>query len=179
MEGEEYIPLQINPAKLPSRLTMRNIPDNASSECFAMMPFNARRRSQGRRNVMTTRSAFPFGILCFFAVVLAQLDAAQKTSEARSVAGNWTITAHMPGGNVTEQWTIQQKGQNVTGTAKAASGQLPVSGTFDPEGLFLRVDVKDGDKTYKVRATLDGDVMDGSITVGVGKEYLWFAKRTK
>jgi hypothetical protein len=36
-----------------------------------------------------------------------------------------------------------------------------------------------GDKQYKVRATLDGDAMDGSITYGTGKEYLWHAKRSK
>jgi hypothetical protein len=30
-----------------------------------------------------------------------------------------------------------------------------------------------------VRATVDGDAMDGSITLGVGEQFLWHAKRSK
>jgi hypothetical protein len=37
--------------------------------------------------------------------------------------------------------------------------------------------VKDGDKEYKVRATVDGASMDGSIAFGVGNEDLLFAER--
>lgn len=39
--------------------------------------------------------------------------------------------------------------------------------------------IKDGDKMYKVRATLDGDAMDGSVAHAVGEEYSWHAKRSK
>lgn len=92
-----------------------------------------------------------------------------------NVAGAWTVTVRMPGRTVNEQWTIQQKGTGVTGTAKGEHGELPVSGTI--EGAFFRVTVKDGDKEYKVRATVDGNDMDGSITLGVGEARLWFAKR--
>jgi len=81
----------------------------------------------------------------------------------------------MPGGSVNEQWSIQQNGTSVAGTAKGERGELPVSGTI--EGAFLRVSVKDGSKEYKVRATVDGNQMDGSITLGVGEARLWFAKR--
>ncbi len=116
------------------------------------------------------------GVLCLLVMGFTRVAASQKSP---SVAGNWTITAKMPDGNVTEQWTIQQMGGNVMGVAKSASGERPFSGTFDSDGSFLRIDLKDGDKTVKIRATLDGDTMDGSITVGVGKEYLWFAKRAK
>jgi len=52
-----------------------------------------------------------------------------------------------------------------------------VSGSI--EGAFVRVTAKDGDKDYKIRATVDGDAMDGSITLGVGQQYLWRAKRAK
>jgi hypothetical protein len=121
------------------------------------------------------RTAILLGVLCFFAATFAQVASTQKIP---GVAGKWTATTRMPDGIVTEEWTVQQKGDKVTGTVKATSGQLPVSGTFSNAG-FLRVDVKDGDKVYKVRATIDGDELDGSITTGVGKEYLWQAKRTK
>jgi hypothetical protein len=92
-----------------------------------------------------------------------------------SVAGKWNVTIRMAGGPVTEEWTIQQKGTVVTGTAKGQHGELPVTGTI--EGAFFRVTVKDGDKEIKVRATVDGTEMDGSSTFGVGDSHLWFAKR--
>lgn len=92
-----------------------------------------------------------------------------------NVAGDWNVTIRMPNGPIAEEWTVQQKGTVVTGTAKTQHGQLPVAGTI--EGAFFRVAVKDGDKEYKVRATVDGASMDGSVTVGVGDAHLWFAKR--
>jgi hypothetical protein len=93
-----------------------------------------------------------------------------------SVAGDWNVTIRMPAGPVSEHWTIQQKGTAVTGMAKGEHGELPVSGAI--EGAFFRVTVRDGEKQYKVRATVDGDAMDGSITLGVGDAHLWFAKRS-
>ena len=94
-----------------------------------------------------------------------------------NVSGRWKITVRTPNGNVSEDWTLQQKGASVTGTAKGDRGALPVSGAI--EGAFFRISVKDGQKEYKVRATVDGDLMDGSITLGVGDARLWFAKRVK
>ena len=92
-----------------------------------------------------------------------------------NVAGKWSVTIRMPGHPVTEEWTVQQKGTVVTGIAKGEKGEMPVSGTI--EGAFFRVSEKNGDKQYKVRATVDGNEMDGSITMGVGDAHLWFAKR--
>src|SRR5262245_57706923 len=81
-----------------------------------------------------------------------------------SVAGMWDVTTRMPGKVTTEQWTIQQKGATITAVAKSARGDLPVSGSI--AGASFRATVKDGDKVYKVRAMVDGDVMDGSVAYG-------------
>ena len=92
------------------------------------------------------------------------------------VAGKWDVTIRMPDRSVSEQWMIQQKGSAITATAKGER-ELPVAGSID--GAFFRVTVTDGNQQYRVRATVDGDAMDGSITYGKGKEYLWSAKRSK
>ena len=120
------------------------------------------------------RTAMLLAVLCSFAVTLAEITSAQKLA---NVAGRWEVTIRMPDGAVTEQWSIRQSGGKITGTAKGTRGELPVTGTV--EGAFLRVEVKDGDMQYKVRATVDNDAMDGSITLGRSREYLWFAKRPK
>jgi hypothetical protein len=116
------------------------------------------------------------GLLLVCACSLAFPNSVSSQTPA-AIAGKWDVTVRMPDGALIEQWTIQQKGKAITATAKGKRGEMPVAGSI--EGLFLRVTVKDGDKDYKVRATVDGDAMDGSITIDVGKEYLWHAKRPK
>jgi hypothetical protein len=119
------------------------------------------------------RTAMAIGLACALAG-LAQL--AVSAQQAANIAGKWDITVRMPDKSTTEQWTVQQKGKVITATAKGEK-ELPVSGSID--GQFLRVTVTDGSQQYKVRATVDGDAMDGSITYGPGKEFLWHAKRPK
>jgi hypothetical protein len=99
-----------------------------------------------------------------------------SAQKAAGVAGRWEVTIRMPDRSVSEQWTIQQKGSAITATAKGER-ELPAAGSID--GAFLRVTVTDGNKQYRVRATVDGDAMDGSVTYGKGQEYLWSAKRSK
>ena len=119
------------------------------------------------------RTAAVLSLACVFAVTCPGGALAQKSA---AIAGKWDVTVRMPDRSATEQWTIQQKGNAITATAKGER-ELPVSGSI--EGAFLRVTIKDGDKQYKVRATVDGNEMDGSITYAPGKEYLWSAKRPK
>jgi hypothetical protein len=109
-------------------------------------------------------------------IVLAFVFAASLSGETPpSVAGTWDVTTRVPGKTITEQWTIQQKGATITAIAKGARGDMPVSGSI--AGASFRVTVKDGDDVYKVRATVDGDAMDGTITYGEGREYPWHAGR--
>ena len=118
-------------------------------------------------------TASVLSLACVVAVTCGVGVLAQKSA---AIAGKWDVTVRMPDRSSSEQWTIQQKGNAITATAKGER-ELPVAGSI--EGAFLRVTIRDGDKQYKVRATVDGDEMDGSITYGPGKEYLWIAKRPK
>lgn len=111
--------------------------------------------------------------LCVLTLLVTQAASAQKNS---NVAGSWTTVTKMPDRNITEQWSIQQTGDMVMGTIKSEQGELPFMGTIDDAG-FMRVDFKAGEVVYKIRATLDNDSMDGSITIGK-KEYIWTAKRS-
>ena len=116
-----------------------------------------------------------FGLLlCLFALIAVRQAFAQKIA---NIAGNWSTITKMADRNVREQWTIQQSGSQLSGTVKSDHGELSFTGTIDDVGFF-RVDVKDGDVVYKVRATLDNDSLDGSITMGA-KEHIWSAKKLK
>jgi len=122
-----------------------------------------------------TRAAFSLTILSFLAVSLAQVASSQQ---APSVAGKWDVTIRMPGKSVTEQWIIQQEGNNLTATIKRPGGDLKI--TCELNNAVFRADFKDGDGMgNKVRAALSADSMDGSITIGDKAEHLWSAKRSK
>ena len=112
-------------------------------------------------------------LLCGLILLVSQAASAQKKA---NVTGSWTAVTKMSDRNITEQWSIQQSGEMVTGTIKSEQGELPFMGTIDDAG-FMRVDFKAGEIVYKVRATLDNDSMDGSITIGK-KEYIWTAKKS-
>jgi hypothetical protein len=116
-------------------------------------------------------------VLLLVCTVSFAFQRAVSTQAPANVSGKWEVKIRMPDSVVTEQWMIQQKGKVITATASSGGKQTPVSGSID--GTFFRVTVKDADKEYKVRATVDGDAMDGSITQAVGREYLWQAKRPK
>src|SRR5438132_554062 len=102
-------------------------------------------------------TAAVLSLACVFALALPGSAPAQTPA---AIAGKWDVTVRMPDRATNEQWTIQQKGKAITATAKGER-ELPASGSID--GAFLRVTIKDGDKEYKVRATVDGNEMDGSI----------------
>ena len=112
-----------------------------------------------------------------FGCVLACLLPRSVASETPPVlAGTWEVTTRLPNGALKEQWLIQQKGATIAGTARGARGELPVSGTI--AGASFRVTVTDKDKTYRVRAMVDGNAMDGTVTYPAGEQYMWQAKRS-
>ena len=117
-------------------------------------------------------------VIAAIACVLASMFPSTASGETPpSVAGTWDVTTRMPGHVITEQWTIQQKGATITATRKGGGGDMPVSGTV--AGASFRVTITDGNRVYKVRATVDGDSMDGSVTHEPGEEYPWHASRSK
>jgi len=123
---------------------------------------------------MIKKAAIVVTALCLLAVALGQIAMAQKTV---AVSGNWVVTVRTPNGTVTQQWTLRQTGNNVSGTVKTPKGDLPVKGEM-VSGVFLRVSFKEGDVEHLIRATAEKDAMDGSVTIG-RSEYLWAAKRSQ
>jgi hypothetical protein len=121
------------------------------------------------------RTVIRLAIMCLCAVWFAQVATTQQVAD---VAGKWEVTIKMPDHIVTEQWTIQQDNSKLTGMVKRDTGEVPMTGEVST--LEFRADVKDGDKQYKVLASIDNDshTMDGAVRMGKN-EYLWSAKRPK
>ena len=116
-------------------------------------------------------------IIPFACVLVLTFPRGVSSETPPSVAGEWEVTTRLPDKVVNERWTIQQKGATITATARGAGGDLPVSGSI--AGASFRVTIKDGDKSRRVRAMVDGDAMEGTVTHAAGEEYEWRARRSK
>jgi hypothetical protein len=110
-----------------------------------------------------------------WAVIGSSSVSAQATVSA---GGTWDVVMHAPKGEIKEQWTIQQAGGNkITGTAKGAAGQLPLTGTLT--GKVIRGQFVDGQAKLTLFVTIEGDSMDGTLIAKDGNMLLVRAKRSK
>src|SRR3984893_14197738 len=103
-----------------------------------------------------------------------------ETAAATPIAnmvGNWNVTIHSTiEGLLSQQWTVKQDGDKITGTVKSKTGDLALEGSLT--GAILLGAITDGDKKYVVRGTAVADDFDGTIRMGKN-EFLLSAKRTK
>jgi hypothetical protein len=103
-------------------------------------------------------------------------EAAAATPVANMV-GSWNVTIHSTiEGILTEQWTVKQDGDKITGAVKSKNGDSTLQGTLS--GAILLGAITDGDKKYVVRGTAVDNDFDGTIRMGKN-EFLLSAKRPK
>ncbi len=103
-------------------------------------------------------------------------EAAAATPVANMV-GSWNVTIHSTiEGILTEQWTVKQDGDKITGAVKSKNGDSTLQGTLS--GAILLGAITDGDKKYVVRGTAVDNDFDGTIRMGKN-EFLLSAKRSK
>jgi hypothetical protein len=94
-----------------------------------------------------------------------------------NMVGNWNVTIHSTiEGILTEQWTLTQNSEKISGMVKSKSGDLTFDGTLS--GAIFLGSITDGDKKYAIRGTVVGNDFDGTIRMGKN-EFLLSAKRSK
>lgn len=101
-----------------------------------------------------------------FAVVLGGAPRAQG-----SVAGAWDLSINGPQGPITAAATLQQAGEDVTGTIESPQGTVPVKGTLKGKTLALMfsVDGPQGPLEIKVNGEVEGDSISGMLDFGMGQ----------
>ncbi len=127
------------------------------------------------------KTAIHLTVACLLALCFAPEAFGQKVEQQANFTGNWQVTVRMRGKTVTEQWTLKQTGDKITGTIKGANGELPVTGEVNV--MVLRATYTVGDIPHRVGATLYENEMDGSVVLEVAdrakqQQYLWSAKRS-
>ncbi len=102
---------------------------------------------------------------------------AAATTSVAKMTGNWGVTIHSTvDGILSQQWSLKQDGDKVTGTAKSKNGDLPFEGSLD--GAIFLGTITDGNQKYEVRGTAVANDFDGTIRMGK-HEFRLAARRSK
>jgi hypothetical protein len=104
-------------------------------------------------------------------------SAGAAATPVANMVGIWNVTIHSTiEGILTEQWTVKQDGDKITGAVKSKNGDSTLEGSLS--GAILLGAITDGDKKNVVRGTAVDNDFDGTIRMGKN-EFLLSAKRSK
>ena len=114
-------------------------------------------------------------ISTFFAVALLISSAFGQTS----VAGDWDGSFNTPGGARPFKVVLKVEGEKLSGVAKRASGDVPITGTIKGDVINFSYTINYGgnDLTLIYSGKVVGDSMSGTVSFGGNAEDTWSAKR--
>lgn len=121
-----------------------------------------------KRSLLTTIFIFAF-VLVFVVVASAQ----------KSVDGEWDAVFNTPGGPRPFKLILKVDGEKLTGTAKRANGDVPVSGTIKGNDIMFAytISYNGNDVTLTYSGKVNGDTMSGNVSFNDTAGDEWSAKR--
>lgn len=98
---------------------------------------------------------------------LAGWLSAHAADEA-NVTGTWQMEVQTAQGAGSPKFTLEQKGEDVTGTYAGQLGEAPVKGTVKGNAVELNYTVSGGgmELAVKYAGTVEGDTMKGTVSLG-------------
>ncbi|MBK9527020.1 MAG: hypothetical protein IPO41_01555 [Acidobacteria bacterium] len=116
-------------------------------------------------------------LFTFFSLAIV-LVASANSSAQTSVTGEWDGAFETPGGARPFKLVLKVDGEKLTGTAKRASGDVPITGTVKGGNITFSytISYNGNDLTMSFSGKISGDTMSGSVSFGSAEE-TWSAKR--
>lgn len=99
---------------------------------------------------------------------------------AVDIAGEWEMTSEGRQGPTTQSFTIVQDGEKITVTMGGRMGEMTGEGTVKEnavEWTFVREIPQRGEMKMTYKATVEGDTMTGTVSMGDFGEREWTAKK--
>ena len=114
-------------------------------------------------------------ISTLFAIVLLVSAVFGQTS----VAGDWDGSFNTPGGARPFKILLKVDGEKLSGVAKRASGDVPITGTIKGDLINFAYTINYGgnDLALIYSGKVAGDSMSGTVSFGGNAEETWSAKR--
>ena len=100
-------------------------------------------------------------------------------SAQKSVEGEWDAVFNTPGGPRPFKLILKVDGEKLTGTAKRANGDVPVSGTIKGNDIMFAytISYNGNDVTLTYSGKVNGDTMSGNVSFNDTAGDEWSAKR--
>jgi len=97
-----------------------------------------------------------------------------------SVAGEWDAVFNTPGGPRPFKLVLKVDGEKLSGTAKRANGDVPVTGTIKGNDIVFSytISYNGNDVTLSYSGKVNGDSMSGTVYFNENAGDEWSAKRT-
>lgn len=118
-------------------------------------------------------------LFCLQFAIIALALATISVSAQSSIAGEWDGQFETPGGARPFKLVLAVDGEKITGTAKRASGDVPVEGTIKGNDVTFAYTINYGGNMLTMTFTgkLNGDKMSGTVSFGGNAEESWSASR--
>ena len=117
-----------------------------------------------------------FSALTVFSLALVF---AGTTSAQKSVGGEWDAVFNTPGGPRPFKLVLKVDGEKLTGTAKRARGDVPVTGTIKGNEISFSYTINYNGNAVTLTYTgkVNGDSMSGTVMFNETAGDEWSAKR--
>lgn len=126
---------------------------------------------------LTFRQLCLFATVCAITVLSCLAQDAAKT--AGNISGSWTISIRGEGGTRTQIMSVQQDGNNLSGSIQDDRGKEALQGTITGNNIRFAISMNTprGPMTLEYRGKLDGDSMKGTMKNPLGNSASWSARR--
>ena len=124
--------------------------------------------------------------LALVAVVLALVAAPVLAQDAPKdkkidITGAWEMSVESPQGAMTITANYKQEGEKLTGNHVSEMGEAPLTGTVIGNQITYTLALDMGGQEMKLvhKATVEGDIIKGTVDLGEMGSMTWTAKRKK
>ncbi len=115
------------------------------------------------------------------AVAVALVPVAAQEAKKIDITGQWEMTLESPQGQMVITANYKQEGETLTGTQVSEMGESPLKGTVKGADIEYTVTLDMGGQQMSIvhKATVDGDTIKGTATLGDMGAMTFTAKRKK
>ena len=101
-------------------------------------------------------------------MLASALTLASFSALAADVSGTWSMNIESPMGQGTRSFTLEQKGEAITGTTTGQLGDAKVTGTLKGSDLTLSytLDAQGQQLTVTYTGKVDGNAVSGKVSYG-------------
>lgn len=119
--------------------------------------------------------------LVLVALAVALVPVGAQDAKKVDITGAWEMTVDSPQGQMVITANYKQDGETLTGSHASEMGEMPLKGTVKGSNIEYTVTLDMGGQAMSIvhKATVEGDTIKGSASLGEMGSFTFTAKRKK